>query len=319
MLPAKFQTVNLAPGILRMAHEGLLCCWFQFESSMRKVAVFCLLLFLAHAVRAELEVIPLRHRNAEEVLPIIRPLLDQDGVASGMNYQLILRTSPRNLAEIKELLESVDIKPRRLRITVMQDVDGETARRCTGASGSTGAGRDARIGVRGCGSGGGLTVEAAHGRDAVRVQMNEERASQGDSKVQQILVMEGARALVNTGLSVPVMQRQVLRSLRGSRVEESTQYREVSSGFYVLPRVSGERVTLEIRMQDEAAAPAPGNPPAIYTHQMATTVSGRLGEWLELGDASQQGGAEFSGLAARDSSNRHERRSVLLKVEEAGY
>jgi len=28
------------------------------------------------------------------LLPIVRPLLDKDGVASGMNYQLILRTSP---------------------------------------------------------------------------------------------------------------------------------------------------------------------------------------------------------------------------------
>lgn len=90
---------------------------------MKKIAVGLLLLLLASPVWAALEIITLQHRNVEEILPIVRPLLDKDGVASGMNNQLILRTSPRNIAEIRKLLNSIDTAPRRLRITVLQNVD----------------------------------------------------------------------------------------------------------------------------------------------------------------------------------------------------
>ena len=106
----------------------------------RAILYFALIVFSSAAL-AELEVISLQHRSVEDVLPIVRPLLDEGGVASGMNNQLILRTTPRNLDEIKKLLESIDIAPRRLLISVMQDVDSDTVRRLTGVSGSVGIGR----------------------------------------------------------------------------------------------------------------------------------------------------------------------------------
>lgn len=286
---------------------------------MRKTVLFGVLMLLSPAVWAELEIIALRHRSAEDVLPIIRPLLDKDGVASGMNYQLILRTSPRNLAEIRKLLESVDIAPRRLKITVMQNVDSETARRLTEVSGSVGVGRDARASVRGSREGAGLAVQAGGGADTVRVRVLNTASSEEGRNIQHILVLEGGRALVNTGQSLPVTQRQVVRSPWGARVEESTQYRNVGSGFAVLPRVSGDRVTLEISAQNDASAAGDASQPAIRTQQVATTVSGRLGEWLDLGEMSRQATGDDATLSALSSSSAQERRSVLLKVEEADY
>ncbi|MBI5658743.1 MAG: hypothetical protein HZC43_04150 [Nitrosomonadales bacterium] len=283
---------------------------------MRKIVLIGALMFLSPVAWAEMEIITLRHRSAEEVLPIVRPLLDKDGVASGMNYQLILRTSPHNLTEIRRLLESADVAPRRLRITVMLNVGSETARRLTEVSGSVGAGRDARASMRGSKGGGGLTVEAGRGADTVRAHVLDTRSSEEDRQTQHILVLEGSRALVSAGQSVPFQQRRVKRSPWNVRVEESTQYRDVVSGFYVLPRISGDRVTLEISAQNDTYAAGSGSPPAIRTQQVATTVSGRLGEWLELGDASRQASDDGTALSARNSADTRERRSVLLKVEE---
>ena len=48
-----------------------------------------------------LEIIPLRHRTVEQVLPVLRPLLEPGGTLSGSRGQLILRASPANLAEIR--------------------------------------------------------------------------------------------------------------------------------------------------------------------------------------------------------------------------
>ena len=283
---------------------------------MKKIFLCCVLAVLSPQVWAELEVITLQHRSVEDVLPIVRPLLDKDGVASGMNSQLILRTSPRNLAEIRMLLESIDTTPRRLKITVMQNVDNETVSRLTEVSGSVGLGRDARVSVPGGADNAGLTVETGQGANRARARIYSTRSLEDDRKTQQIQVLEGNRALISVGQSVPVMQRQVVQSPWNTQVVDSTQYRDVASGFYVLPRVNGDRVTLEISAQNDTLAPNSGNPPTTRVQQVNTTVSGRLGEWLVLGDTSRQTADNAATLSTRNISNAHERRNTLLKVEE---
>ncbi|CAG0939328.1 hypothetical protein GALLN_00564 [Gallionellaceae bacterium] len=283
---------------------------------MKKAILHFVLIFISFPALAELEVITLQHRNAQDVLPIIQPLLDQDDVARGMNNKLILRTSPRNLAEIRKLLEQIDTAPRSLKITVMQNVDSETVRRLTEVSGSIGLSGDARIGMRGGRDEGGLTVEAGQGADRARARVYSTRSLDADKKTQQIQVLEGGRARISVGQAVPVTQRQVVRSPWKTRVIEDTQYREVSSGFYVVPRLNGDRVTLEISAQNDMLSPGSANQPATSVQQMTTTISGRLGEWLVLGETLQQTEGEGSSISRHSLSSAHEQRNVLLMVEE---
>ena len=92
-----------------------------------------LLLLLAFAgpafAQGTLEVIPLRHRTAEQVIPILRPLLEPGGALSGQYNQLIVRTSPGNLAQIRSALDAIDRPARRLLISVRFDAAQDTARR----------------------------------------------------------------------------------------------------------------------------------------------------------------------------------------------
>jgi len=283
---------------------------------MKNILASLVLLLFSAPVWAELEVIALKHRSAEEVLPVIRPLLDKGDTASGMNYQLILRTSPRNLEQIKKLLESIDIAPRRLKITVMQNVDSETAARLTEVSGNVGLNRDARIAVPGSGDSSGLNVELGRGQDRLRTRVTSTRSLEDERNTQQLQVLEGNRALVHSGQSVPVPQRQVIQNQWGTQVIDSTQYQEVGSGFYVLPRISGDRVTLEISTQNDALVPGSGDQPTVRVQQASSTVSGRLGEWLEVGGLGQQKNHEDSTLSTRGVSRTREQRNVLIKVEE---
>jgi hypothetical protein len=281
-----------------------------------KSLFFCLLLTLpSPPAVAETEVIPLRHRSVDEVLPVIRPLLDQDGVASGMNNQLILRTSPRNLAEIRKVLESIDRAPRRLRITVLQNVDRATMSRLIEASGSVGVGGHARVTVAPA-DGGGLTVEAAQGEDRLHVRAESTRSLQGDHKGQQVQVLEGNRAFIQAGAAAPIPQRRIVQSPSGTRVIDATGYRDVTSGFYVLPRVSGDRVTLEISTRNDSLSSGQRGYPAPDIQQAATTLSGKLGEWLVVGDIAQRQESSGGTIASRSSSSVSEQRNVLLKVEE---
>ncbi|HEX5338483.1 MAG TPA: hypothetical protein VFW53_08605 [Gallionella sp.] len=287
---------------------------------MKKIFLLFTLFFIALSAYAnELVVIDLKHRSADDLLPIIRPLLDENDVASGMNYQLILRTSPRNLAQIKKLLQSIDTAPRRLKITVMQNVDSETVARLTEMSGSVGG--NARVTVPGSGNTSGLNVEVGQGQNRAGVHVISTRSLEDDRKTQQLQVLEGSRALVRSGQNVPVPQRQVIQRPWGTEVIDSTQYQDVSSGFYVLPRVNGDNVTLEITAQNDSLAPNQpagnaANYPNTRTQQAISTVSGRLGEWIEVGGTGQQGNLNDGTISSRSTSQANERRNVLIKVEE---
>ena len=70
----------------------------------------------------KLEVIPLQNIQVEDVIPIIRPLLERNEKVIGMRNQLIVRDSPRKLREIKNLLKQIDAQLKNLRITVKQGV-----------------------------------------------------------------------------------------------------------------------------------------------------------------------------------------------------
>lgn len=278
--------------------------------------LFCVLLLVlvSCSASAEMQVITLKHRTAAEILPVVRPLLDRGGVASGMDSQLILRTSKHNIAEIRKLLDKIDVAPRRLRIIVLQNVDSETVKRLTEMSGSVSLG-SARATVSGRRGDEGLTFEAGKGEARARARIYTTRSLDSDRKRQQVMVLEGHRALIRTGQSVPVQQHREVVSPWGAQVTDSTRYRDVNSGFYVLPRVSGDRVTLEVTAQNDALQPH-GESGATNVQNVTTTVSGRLGEWLVLGDSGQQGNDDGSSVSVHTTSRSRESRNILLKVEE---
>jgi len=265
-----------------------------------------------------LEVIPLRYRNAAEVIPIIQPMLAREGSVSGFQGQLVVRTTPANLEEIKRILAAVDTAPRQLLITVRQDAGGERSRSQADVSANVGgdharvvvppASRDPRGG----------NVVLGDGDDRVRVQVLDSSSAASDRNTQTLRVTEGREAFVRVGQSVPVRERQVQRTVVGGRVVgrviEGTQYREVASGFYVLPRLAGDRVTLDISPQRETLSrQVPG---AVNVQSMVTTVSGGLGEWIEIGGMVQDASGQQSVLLGRTTTAARDSRRVLIKVEE---
>lgn len=235
-------------------------------------------------------------------------MLARDASLSGMRGQLIVRTTPANLEEVKRILASIDVASRRLQITVAQAVAGQGERRGAEISGSVGRG-DARVVVPGTG---GRTP-----RDGVEARVFQNRTADNVRVTQTVQVLEGRSAYVQTGQSVPQRGRTVTRSVVGGRVVEQVvegvDYRNLDTGFYVTPRLAGDRVTLDISTQREAGARRSG---AVDLQRVTATVSGRLGEWLEVAAVSEERGHERDALLGRAGASRSENRSVLLKVEE---
>jgi type II secretory pathway component GspD/PulD (secretin) len=271
----------------------------------------------AHAQNTVLEVIPLRYRMAEEVVPIIQPMLAREGSVSSFQGQLVVRTTPANLDEIKRILASLDTAPRQLLITVRQDTDIDRGKSAAEVSGSIG-GEHGRVTVPGSGDPRGGSVVLRDGDDSVRLQALEGSGRQSDRGTQTVRVMEGREAFVRVGQSMPVRERQVQRNVVGGRVVEqtveTTQYHDAATGFYVLPRVSGDRVTLDISPQRETFSRRPQG--GVNVQSMVTTVSGRLGEWMEIGGISADANSQQSVLLGRATTTSRSSGRILVKVEE---
>ena len=288
--------------------------------------IACVVLFLASwmhgaAVLAQstvLEVIPLRYRQPSEVIPIIQPMLAREGSVSGYQGQLVVRTTPANLEEVKRLLAALDTAPRQLLITVRQDAAAERSRSQADISANVG-GDHARVVIPPTSRDPrGGSVAVGSGDDSVRVHALEGRSIEGDSGTQTVRVMEGREAFVRAGQSAPVRERQVQRTVVGGkvveRVVESTQYQDVASGFYVLPRLSGDRVMLDISQQREALLRGASGTASVQG--VVTTVSGRMGEWIEIGGVDRDTSSQQSALLGRSSATARDSRRILIKVEE---
>jgi type II secretory pathway component GspD/PulD (secretin) len=252
-----------------------------------------LLLFAVPAVMAQgaLEVITLRHRTVEQVIPVLRPLLEPGGAMSGQSNQLIVRTSPGNLAQIRAALDAIDQPARRLMISVRFDSTQRSAR--------TGVETDARISNRG---------------SSAEMRIDNSRSTRDEQADQRIQVLEGGRAVISSGESRPLRQRQVIRGPGGAVLTDNTVIQDASTGFEVVPRLSGNQVFLEIAPQRENFTS--GNSGAIRSERMVSTVSGRLGEWIELGGGSGSSMRTESGISSsRDRTTVGDGR-IWVKVEE---
>ncbi|MCL2345000.1 MAG: hypothetical protein FWC58_04005 [Desulfobulbus sp.] len=252
-----------------------------------------LALWFGVAAAQQMEIIELRSRTVAEVLPVLLPLVEPGGTLTGMNNQLFLRASPANRAEIKRALAAIDAPLRRLIIRVATDRQSEDSARGGEASGEVTLGSRNRAEIRG--------------------SVWDTRSARNESAGQMVQTVNGGRAFIRVGRSLAVPLRQVVVGPGGAVVSDSVVFRDLGSGFYATPRVNGERVTLEISQQAERQDFR--QPGGIESQRLSTTVSGRLGEWIELGGAGRQASGQQGGFSVGTADAR-DNRSIWLRVEE---
>jgi type II secretory pathway component GspD/PulD (secretin) len=97
---------------------------------------------------------------------------------------------------------------------------------------------------------------------------------------------------------------------RRGRIIGSTAYRDLGSGFIVTPRVNAQRVVLDIAQHDDRLRDG-----AITTQALTIQVSGRLGEWIQLGGVSESAAADRSAILDRQYATRSEESSIWVRVE----
>jgi len=255
------------------------------------------LLFIAcmplHA-EMRIDTINLHQRPAEEIIPILQPMLDKGGSLTGSGYKLFVKSSPVNIEQLRQMIAQIDVALQQLLISVSLDQrvlenDSQAA---------------ARVTIQG----GNAPAPAGHIKYDAR--LFERKQTSSTPQVQQVRVSEGLWATIRTGQAVPVTSR--IRNPDGTVTETST-YTAVASGFQVLPRVRGEIVTLSIRPQAQSSHTNQGG--AYTSTEISTTVSGKLGQWITLGSISSSQQYTGSGLLYHARQHSDDSNQIYVKVE----
>ena len=258
----------------------------------------------------ETRIIQLQHRPSSEVIPLIRPLLGPDDALSGMDYRLIIRTSDGNLKEIERLLTQLDVAPRRLRITVEQVVAEDRDASSQSLSGETKLGNKTRVILpENPSNDRGLVVQ----KGGLRYTANRRTMKSTDAHTQTVMTLDGQRAHIRIGQSVPYVKKILLLSKHQMIIEQGVELQNVTTGFEVLPRVHGDHVRIEITPRlSTLDNPATG---LVNFQELTTTVEMKLGEWIDLGAMLGSGNDVQRAILESAATESGEQRSVRLKIE----
>ena len=295
---------SLVPTLLRRA------------SCTRQASLALLLALLAAPIiHAEaLEMIQLHYRTAEDLLPILQPLVPAGAAISGTGDMLLVRADAATAAQLRAAVANLDRAPRQLLITVGQVTGTQGGGTTVRGSGTISAG-DVQVGVNqppASTSSGQVVVRSGTTRDGLR-------------DVASVRALEGRETYLALGQSRPFTSTTVTRSgVYPPVVSQSTEYRDVQSGFYATPRLHGDRVTLEISPRQQRVTS--GQPDSrqgkvtygetVATGSITTTVSGRLGEWIEIGGASTGRDGSERGLVTWGTRSDLTQYSAWVKVDE---
>jgi type II secretory pathway component GspD/PulD (secretin) len=259
------------------------------------------LLLAAAAHGQQMQVINLKFRLADEILPVVRPLVEPGGVITGTDNVLFVRTDERNFAQIQQAVAALDRAPRQLLISVGQG--NRVGDNSAGVRGSATVGSgDVQAGVN----------QPPGGQPGAQVQAQARASSANVDTVGSVRALEGNEAYIAIGQSAPVTTTQVTHGWYGPNVTQTTQYRDASTGFYATARLSGDRVTLEIAPQQQAFR----SRGTIDTQGMTTTVSGRLGEWIPIGAVREQRSGSTTGVLVWSTRSSNSEYSAWVKVDE---
>jgi type II secretory pathway component GspD/PulD (secretin) len=234
-----------------------------------------------------LEIIDLRNRTAQELLPALQPLVAPGGAITGQDYKLFVRTTSTNLADIRRAVAQLDRAPRQLLVSVRRAARQQIEREGVAIQGT-------------------LSTQGAQG--SLRA---EDKASQHSSDgVTSIAVLEGNSASIDNGASVPIVTAVIIGGGRRPQIGAQTQYRELPNGFIVTPRINGERVVLDVSQRTDSLRDG-----TIATQSLQTQASGRLGEWVALGGLEESSTSTQRGSGSRQYSTSSDQRSLWIKVE----
>lgn len=247
-------------------------------------------------------IIELKARTVNEIIPIIKPLLQPNGTVTGMNNQLIIRAKPEQIKEVRKILESLDKPPRKLIIYVRHGATYDLDRDGVSADINTKLGKHSNVVI-------------GRNRDpgSARIRVRSSSTNSKLNATQHIQALEGRSAFIATGKSVPINEQTTVISGNSLHQQNTVRYRDVTTGFYVIPQLNGSNVTLNISPHMQRQGSIHGT---YDITEANTSVRGKIGEWITIGGVADSIDSQRSGILRKSQTTGHNQHSIQLMVEE---
>jgi type II secretory pathway component GspD/PulD (secretin) len=270
---------------------------------MKKVWVFLLLsLFCSYAsAQTEFKIITLQHRFAQDLLPAVQPMVGEGGTASAVNNQLLVRATPERMVAIEQAVAALDVSRKNVRITISHDDVQQSRLDRLGISGRLRSG-DVRIGAG----------EVQPGmRDGLQLEVDRGQTSMSQRGSEFVTVLDGERAFIRVGQSVPYTQQWALFTQRYLSIQQATEFRDITTGFAVRPRYIGDQLELEIAPRIARL----NNSGFIDFEELATTVRVTPGQWFDLGGTMQSKDEVSRAILRNQQGDEVQTTSLMIKVD----
>jgi Bacterial type II/III secretion system short domain len=280
--------------------------------------LYCSLLLLSLAMawpcQAEIKVLALKHVAAEEIVPVVRDVLEGQGKVSTWDNRLIINASAEEIATIEEVLQQIDLPPTMLLISLRQENrKGQAGTRAIlsnpPASGMAGAGVSE------------ATAGAPDGAAKNPFSSTGARylGNTAEQTTQTLRLRDGSKGFILMGERVPYVREMLLLARRYAGYGQTVEFQAVNTGFWVRPILERGYATLEIRPHLEgfqrSSSRMMGMPSAVQLQELVSTVRVPLGQWVDLGHHLREGDEVSRAILTWRTSNLQQERTVWIKVD----
>lgn len=277
---------------------------WAYKFKMKKFLFILLLLglnlvSLSAFTETEFKIFTLQHRFANDLLPIIDPMVGTDGTASGIDNKLIIRASPERMQEIEAVVAKLDVVRVNRKITVNTSNNMQSQRERIEASGKV------KVGKVILGNDG----RARPNTGNVDIERNTSNTQQNSN--QFINVLDGERGFIRVGQIVPFTQEWVTITRRYIQIDRFTDWHEVTTGFAVRPRTINNMVELEITPRVSRL----NNQGTIDFEELTTVIRTSLGDWVDIGGTMQQNDEVSRKILGSQNSANQQKTSLSVKVD----
>lgn len=214
-----------------------------------------------------IETIELKHRLASEILPQLQPFVPKEDTIEAYNNMIIIKAEPETIEQIKTLVTKLDVAEQSIVVNVMKT--------------------DRLLGSQ-QGSDLNANINLNNSEDStVQYQHWSTRDSKNQDQHYNARGVSGRPIMIMMGQNIPQKQNLVLLRPNGDiAVQGDTQYLNISSGFQAVARIlPNHRVKVEIHPAFSEFNP---QTKVIDNSAVISTVTGQLGQWLQIGGITQE-------------------------------
>ncbi len=241
-----------------------------------------------------IETIQVNHRPAAEILSAIEPFVSKQATVRAVNEYIVIKASQQEIAHIRRLIQTLDTPPQRILISVLQtdkarqqqDHDQQSAKVIA-------------------------TRSAVEGQAVIQNWSTQHTRNQG--QYFQVRSVTGRAVEIQLGQSVPRTEQQLILFADGHALAGTqTRYLDVNRGFQAIARVlPNHQVSIDILSY---ASSLDKRQQSLDRNQIITTITGPVGQWLEIGKIGDASQLKQSGVT-HYYSRHHRQYVVYIKLD----